>query len=336
MLALRRQLTAALASAQAALESGGDALEQGAALREELGRLLTEHAPGPGTGSTMMELILTVLEEMEGEKEAEAAIAAGIEKIDECLTGGFRKGDLAVIAALTSVGKSAMLAFMMRNAAEQGKRILLISCEMSDEQNAERYLASISGVPLDQVIRRTPLSPKELVRVSDGMERYHPEGIRVISSGTQTVASVRREAMRMKLSMGLDMVVVDYLQRLRSERTGANRVDDVGAIAAGLKSMAVDLQVLVLTAAQFNREAARARSEAAGREDCGIPALHQLRDSSQIEDEANTVIILDEPRREPGAQVRQINAFIAKNRSGRLGAVRLLFDPRTMRYAQAE
>ena len=70
MQALRRQLRGALAGAQAALEAGGDdALEQGAALREELGRLIEEHAPGPGTGSTMMELMMTVLEEMGGERK---------------------------------------------------------------------------------------------------------------------------------------------------------------------------------------------------------------------------------------------------------------------------
>ena len=173
-----------------------------------------------------------------------------------------------------------MLAFMMRNAAEQGKRILLVSCEMSDVQNAERFMASISGIPLEQIMRRETLNTEQNIALSDGMERFHPENIRVISSGTETVASVRRAAQRMQMSIGLDLVIVDYLQRLRPERNAGNKAEDVGAIAAGLKSLAVDLNVPVLTAAQFNREAARARSEALGNADAGVPSLHQLRDSS--------------------------------------------------------
>jgi len=145
------------------------------------------------------------------------------------------------------------------------------------------------------------------------------------------VASIRREALRMKLSEGLDMIVVDYLQRLRPESGRAgNRADDVGGIASGLKSLAVDLDVPVLTAAQFNREAARARNEARGKSDMGVPALHQLRDSSQIEDEANTVIILDEPSRDDSLEYRRIKAVVSKNRSGGTGAIWLRFIPKRM------
>jgi len=334
-LARKRSVSTLLAGALGAVEAGSDVLEQIDAVRAGFESLLSEEAPLMKGGGTMLELLVRLLDQIGRKAETEsqtAAIGTGIAKIDECLCGGFRPGDLGVVAALTSVGKSAMLAFMMRSAAEQGKRILLISCEMSDEQNAERYMASISGVPLDQIMRREALSAEQNLAVSDGMERYHPENIRVVSSGTQTVASVRREAQRMKMTTGLDMVIVDYLQRMRPERSGTNKAEDVGAIAAGLKSMAVDLQVPVLTAAQFNREAAKARSDARGNADAGVPALHQLRDSSQIEDEANTVIILDEPRRETGASLRYINAYVAKNRSGMLGAVRLVFNPLTMRY----
>lgn len=238
------------------------------------------------------------------------------------------------MAALTSVGKSAMLAFMARSAAQEGKRILLISCEMSDTQNAERYISAISGIPMSDIIARKRLTDEQNEALCNGMERYHPENIRVISSGTQTAESIRRAAVRMQACEGLDMIVVDYLQRLNSARTGANRADEVGSIAASLKAMAVDLNVPVITAAQFNREAARERSEAKGQENAGIPALHQLRDSSQIEDEANTVIVLDEPWRAAG-RIRNINAHVVKNRSGGLKSIRLMFDGETMRYTQA-
>lgn len=313
------------------IRTGGSAGEAAAALRERLARLM---ASGDAlAGRTMMELIVSVLLQMERREEQTPPVACGIEKIDGELCGGFRPGDLAVIAALTSVGKSAMLAFMMRNAAAQGRKILLVSCEMSAEQNAERYIAAMSGVDIGRIMRRETLTDEENLRISDGMALYQPENIRVITGGTQTVSSIRREALRMKMSTGLDLIVVDYLQRLRPEEGGhANRADAIGGIAAGLKSMAVDLDVPVLTAAQFNREAARSRSENRGMENCGVPALHQLRDSSQIEDEANTVIILDEPRREAGTKSRRINAYIAKNRSGALAAVRLLFDPARMVY----
>ncbi len=330
--AQRRALAAILEQGREQIHGGAGVAEVIAGIRLKLDELLATQ----GGGTTMMELIMKILEETGQEKPKEQLpVGTGIGPIDECLCGGFRPGDLAVVAALTSVGKSAMLSFMMRNAAGQGKKILLVSCEMSDEQNAERYLAAISGVMLDKIICRKPLTDEENISISDGLVLYHPENIRVISGGAHTVQSVRREALRMRMTDGLDMIVVDYLQRLRPDIRSASKAEEVGAIASGLKSMAVDLAVPVLTAAQFNREAARARREAQGNENIGVPALHQLRDSSQIEDEANTVITLDEPQRAPEGHVRRINAHIVKNRSGALRAMHLLFDPRRMVYAVA-
>lgn len=327
---IRRRCEALLCETLERMRAGEDTRGAMAQLRERIGIEMAE-VSGSAGGEDMMTLMLRVLDQMGQEQEKTEPIGTGIGKLDACLTGGFRPGDLAVVAALTSVGKSAMLAFMMRSAAGQGKRVLLVSCEMSDEQNAERYMASIGRIPLDGIIRREALSEEQAVRLSEGMDLYHPEKIIVISSGTQTVSSVRRAALKMKLGGGLDMIVVDYLQRLRPDRPGGSKAEEVGAIAAGLKSMAVDLGVPVLTAAQFNREAARARQEARGRETEGVPALHQLRDSSQIEDEANTVIVLDEPQRARTGD-RMINAHVVKNRSGALGAIQLRFDARTMTY----
>ena len=332
--ALQRAMETLLEEALASLRAGGDAMAQMGRLHERLGALLGAQNED---AKTMLELIISVLMRLE-EKEADKKppIATGIDRLDECLCGGFRPGDLGIIGALTGVGKSALLSCLMRNAAGQGKKILFVSCEMSEDQNAERFLASISGVEMGKIIRRETLSEEENVRISDGMERYCPQSIRVIASGTQTVSSVRREALKMQMSVGLDMIVVDYLQRLHPDRTRANKADEVGSIAAGLKSMAVDLGVPVLTASQFNREAAKARSEARGQENIGVPEMHQMRDSSQIEDEANAVIVLDEPRREPDARIRRVNAHIVKNRSGVCRAVRLLFDPAKMIFAPAE
>lgn len=330
---IRRRCEALLTRGLESLKQGGDVRAAMGSLREQIGIELAE-VSGALDGEDMLTLITRVLEQIETPQEKAEPITTGIDMLDTCLSGGFRAGDLAVVAALTSVGKSAMLAFMMRSAAEKDKRILLISCEMSDEQNAERYIASIGKIPLDRIMGRKPLSEEEAIRLSDGMTLYHPENIRVISSGTQTVSSVRRAALKMKLAGGLDLIVVDYLQRMRPEYRGMGKAEEVGSIAAGLKSLAVDLGVPVLTAAQFNREAARGREEARGRENIGVPALHQLRDSSQIEDEANAVIVLDEPVRVMEGP-RAINAYLVKNRSGGLGAVRLLFDAKTMTYYPA-
>jgi len=332
--ALRRRLSALMAGAQERLCGEDDPRETVERLKMDMAIELAE-TTGNMAGREMILLILDVLEQFGKTRENAEPISTGIGRLDRNLIGGFRPGDLVVVAALTSVGKSAMLSFMMRNAAAQGKRILLVSCEMSEEQNAERYLSAMSGVSLGKIVRREALSDEENLRISDGMELYHPENIRVISSGTQTAASIRREALRMKQGAGLDMIVVDYLQRLRPDKRLSSKADEVGSIASALKSMAVDLGVPVLTAAQFNREAAKNRSEAKGNETQGVPALHQLRDSSQIEDEANTVIVLDEPARRPTG-CRDINAHVVKNRSGELGSVRLKFDADTMTYREAD
>lgn len=126
-------------------------------------------------------------------------------------------------------------------------------------------------MPIQRIIAREPFTDEQNERLCDGMQRYHKENIHVISSDMQTPESIRRAAVRMKNSEGLELIVVDYLQRLNIARTGANRADEIGSIAASLKTMAVDLNVPVLTAAQFNREAAAAAVRRGEREDAGVP-----------------------------------------------------------------
>lgn len=176
---LRRRLDVTLCAAREALARGENAAATLHGLQKTLGGML-KTGGGEAVGKTMLEIICGIFEEMERREAAAPPIACGIEVIDKALNGGFRCGDLVVIAALTSVGKSAMLSFMMRNAAGQGKKILLISCEMSDAQNAERYLASISGVDIGRFTRRETLTEEENIRVSDGMALYDPGNIRVI------------------------------------------------------------------------------------------------------------------------------------------------------------
>ena len=241
----------------------------------------------------------------------------GFSRIDDALT--IAGGKLIVIGARPSVGKSALLLHLALNTIDAGRRVLLVSLEMSETEVIGRMVSRKSGIPAGRISNRN-LSDDELGRVAESFSLL-PGDRFCIGTQAQTPRDVRREALRMRANGGLDLIVMDYLQLMTPGQKAGNRTEAVGIISRGLKLLAMELGVPVLTASQLSR--ASERNDA--------PRLSDLRESGSIAQDADAVLLLHAPD-EKETPTRQL--ILAKNRQGRCGGIDLLFDGSRMLFSE--
>ena len=241
----------------------------------------------------------------------------GFSRIDDALT--IAGGKLIVIGSRPSVGKSSLLLHLALNAIDAGRRVLLVSLEMPETEVIGRMVSRKSGIPAGPISNRN-LSDDELGRVAESFSLL-PGDRFCIGTQAQTPRDVRREALRMRANGGLDLIVMDYLQLMTPGQKAGNRTEAVGIISRGLKLLAMELGVPVLTASQLSR--ASERNDA--------PRLSDLRESGSIEQDADAVLLLHAPD-EKEKPTRQL--ILAKNRQGRCGGIELLFDGSRMLFSE--
>ena len=247
----------------------------------------------------------------------EPVTKTGFPKLDRALM--IAGGKLIVIGARPSVGKSALLLHLAMNALDAGRRVLLVSLEMSADEVIGRMAARQSGVPV-QAISTHSLSETQLGRVVEGFSLLPGDRFSVCTTA-RTAQDVRREALRMRADGGLDLIVVDYLQLLDAGRKTSNRTEAVGVISRTLKLLAVELNIPVLTASQLSR--ASERNDA--------PRLSDLRESGSIEQDADAVLLLHAANEKENPE-RDLT--LAKNRQGRCGGFKLLFSGEKMLFTE--
>lgn len=247
----------------------------------------------------------------------EPVTKTGFPKLDRALM--IAGGKLIVIGARPSVGKSALLLHLAMNALDAGRRVLLVSLEMSADEVIGRMTARQSGVPV-QAISTHSLSETQLGRVVEGFSLLPGDRFSVCTTA-RTAQDVRREALRMRADGGLDLIVVDYLQLLDAGRKTSNRAEAVGVISRTLKLLAVELNIPVLTASQLNRASERNDE----------PKLSDLRESGSIEQDADAVLLLHATNEKENPER---NLTLAKNRQGRCGGFKLLFSGEKMLFTE--
>lgn len=246
-------------------------------------------------------------------------IKTGIQGLDE-ITGGLQNSDLIILAARPSVGKTALAISAARHAAGAlGKRVAIYSLEMSSQSIGTRLLASLSGVAVQDILRGR-IGTSQWVRLASGIAKMMRAPVVVDDTPTITPAELRARARYLKANGGLDLIIVDYLQLMMSDRTtkDANRVIEVAEISRSLKTLARELDVPVLALSQLNRSSEH-------RED-GEPRLADLRDSGAIEQDADLVLMLWRP-----AQF-QVKMKVAKHRNGPTGEVDLEWRKETVEF----
>lgn len=262
-------------------------------------------------------------------------LLTGYFSIDNLITG-FRNKHLIVLAAATSTGKSAWALNVVRNVLKRDPAVPvgIISLEMSAEEIMDRLI--VSELNFDgQRYEQGRLQDDELDRFQTNINVLYNRPMLISDERGLTVAQIRARLRRMKAQMGnLGLVVVDYLQTIQLEV--ANNVSTAratGDVVLQLRNLAAELDVPILLLSQINRNYSQ-RSDRR-------PQLSDLRESGNIEEFADMVLFLYRHSRQSAAAfeeakaqgtVNDVEVIIAKNRTGRTGITKLIFDDQHMRF----
>ena len=178
---------------------------------------------------------------------------SGFKDIDE-KTGGFQPGNLVIIAARPSMGKSALVANVAENAALGGHPVVLFSLEMSESELAQRFVASQARIKGDD-LRRGRVAEQRWPKILEACQRLSQAPLYVDDSSDTGVLEVRAKARRLhhQIEGGLGLIIVDYLQLMRHEGHLESRVEQVGQMSRGLKGLARELGVPVIALSQLSR-----------------------------------------------------------------------------------
>ena len=281
--------------------------------------------------STLGEMMEGLYEEL-GNHEVEDGVKTGFPGVDSRLLG-LRGGQMVVIGARPGVGKTSLCLNLATNAAESGVTVALFSLEMSKQEIAQRLLSARSAIPLTE-IRSCDIGEDRWPQVLEAVESLSTLDILVDDTPGTTVTEIRAKARRMLHGKRHGMVIIDYLQLLSSSSRGDNRAAVVGEMSRGMKIMAKDLGVPVVTLSQLNRVVEGRPNKR--------PQLSDLRESGAIEQDADIVMLLDrsltpEEAESPDRPDEGVtNLIIAKNRSGPLGTVEMLFEAGTIRFREID
>lgn len=263
--------------------------------------------------------VLTSYYDAKGETRQELRINTGFTRLDALLKG-MAATNMVVIAARPGVGKSAFALEIARGAAAEGHTVLIYSMEMAGSELAERLISRTAALPMDELIELSPASSAETwQRVSGACGRLSALPIYINDSPKVTTSRIRAEARTVRA----ELVIVDFLTLMQTDRRYDNRNLEVGALSRELKMLAQELKIPVVALSQLNR----------GKDDTDRPTLRDLRDSGEIEQNANKVLFL---WRCDADDENIISVTVAKNRRGRLGSVIMEFDGKYMSFTETE
>lgn len=263
-------------------------------------------------------------------------LATGFTDFDR-MTSGLQKGELIIIAARPSMGKTALAINIAENAAlRYGSVVAIFSLEMSRESLLRRMLASQANVD-QQKIQKGFFGRVEQERLQVALSQLLEAHIFIDDSAGSTVSEMRAKARRLKQnSGGLDLVMVDYLQLMSATLPGAsrkgyeNRVQEVSAISRGLKAMAKELQVPVIALSQLSRSNEK--------RDDKRPLLSDLRESGSIEQDADVVAFIhresyyNRDENMADADKSKAEIIIAKQRNGPTGIIQMHWNSAFTRF----
>jgi len=244
-------------------------------------------------------------------------IASGYRKLDQ-KTSGFQKGDLIVLAARPSMGKTAFSLSMALRAASNGYSVGFFSLEMAAEQLTLRLLSMQSAIAHHN-IRSANMGSEEWLRLTNVAGQLSTLKFFIDDTAMVSIMELRTKARKLKAEKGLDFLVVDYLQLLHSAKRHENRHQEVSEISRSLKALAKELDIPVLALSQLSR-AVDSRTDKR-------PMLSDLRESGAIEQDADLIMFLyrDIVYNPDAEQPNLTEIIIGKQRNGPTGTVLLNF-----------
>lgn len=248
------------------------------------------------------------------------AWSTGLSDLDEYLEGGMRPGELVIVGARPSMGKTA-LGLSIGVHMARARPVAVLSMEMSKLEVNDRLTAMLGHVSMSSVKRPRKGAGLHWGMVLEGVERAKELRLHVSDQAGLNINQVRSKARNAKRLFGLEVLVVDYIGLMTGLDAKANRNAQLGEISRGLKNLAKELQVCVLCLAQLNRKAEE-RAD-------GMPQMADLRDSGEIEQDADVILFIKRPiMADPdlGDEWKNYASLaVAKNRQGRCGVLDLAY-----------
>jgi replicative DNA helicase len=250
-------------------------------------------------------------------------VPSGFKDLDE-KTGGLQPGELIVIAARPSMGKTALALNIARNAAvDHGKKVAIFSLEMTKRALALRFLSSEARVDLSS-FRRGFGSHADHTKLVQKAGVLAEAPIWIDDSGLITILEIKAKCRRLATERGLDMVMVDYLQLAHGDTRAARKDLEIAEISHGLKALAKELDIPVIALSQLNRGPEQRDP------DKRRPNMGDLRESGAIEQDADVIAFIyrDEVYNPTEENRGLAELILAKQRNGPTGTVRLSFEAR--------
>ena len=274
--------------------------------------------------------VQTNLEKLAANKGKISGLSSGYIDIDK-LTDGFHPGELIILAARPSVGKTALALNIAQNVAINDKKsVIIFTLEMLAEQVVPRIIASVGQIEAFK-LKNGNLENKDWSRVTSAMATLADTNIYIADTTNITVGDIKAKSRRVKAQdPNLALIVIDYLTLINGmSRYSGQRQQEVSEISRALKALALELQIPILALAQLSR-ALEAREDKR-------PILSDLRESGQIEQDADIVAFLyrdDYHNKEVSTpdNISKIEVILRKNRNGSTGTAELLFKKNTQSF----
>lgn len=293
-----------------------------------------QQAAEPETLRELVKRQISVIEQLDGQKVS--GLSTGFPDLDHMLSG-LQQGEMVIVAARPSMGKSALMLNMAEQIALAGTPVGVFSLEMSRGLLTQRLLSSRSGLDANR-LRAGGLSMAEWEQLNRGAAALYEAAIVIDDTPAMTVLDLRARARRMVAQHGVKCVFVDYLQLLTAPTAAKeSRQVEVSTISRQIKALARELSVPVVTLAQLNRGAEQRERNR--------PRMSDLRESGSIEQDADVVMLvhreayyhkddedwLNDPDNADRLNLTEL--IVAKQRNGPTGVVKLVWDDATTRFA---
>jgi len=316
-----RQLVAAAEQIERIVTDGGDVDEQVAEVRRLAMSMESERA-----ASDIYDVAKCASQVALDTQNGTTGIPFGFRALDRKVPG-VNPGDVALVAARPSMGKTALACGIALNMARAGKRVLFLTLEMTARGLIERLIATHAGVNLS-VVKQGP-SKDILDRFYEASFDLEKLSIRIVENAS-TPEQQAAVVQAMQQGAGVDVAFIDYIGLMRSGQRTSSRNDEVSEISRSLKHLAQRYQVPVVALSQLNRDCTRRSNPR--------PQLSDLRDSGSLEQDADVVMFLHRPdyyrrQEDPTANIDgTAEIIIAKQRNGPVGTVKLTFVEEKMQF----
>lgn len=283
-----------------------------------------------GLDKTVETMMTRISDRAEGRKDD--VIPTGLTDLDEMLGGGLRPGQLIIIGARPSQGKSALAVTVGLNVAQGGLPVGMFSLEMPSEELTQRLTSMLSEIHLERIRRSERLNDRDWPRLTDAVDKLARLKFQISELGGPNINQVRSRARKLKRKHGLSLLIVDYLQLATGTNTKDSRNNQLGEFSRGLKSLAKELKIPVVALAQLGRDIEKRANPR--------PMLSDLKDCGDIEQDADVIMFVDRPIMSNATLGQTWECYadliVGKQRNGPRGSVSLRYVGQNVQFLDWE